>query len=1251
MINHVLLVRKESNTEPLTVDSPFSTKSKSSQDNEFQPSNDGAKMVNEDLRKENECNDQGEEDNTNITNRVNTITSNINAASSSGVNVVDTNICIDLPPDPNMPSLEDIGIFEDSHDDEDVFGAEADFHNLDSTFQVSPILTTRIYKDHPLEQVIGDFHSAPQTRRMIKNLEEHGLVLQTLKDPSWIETMKEELLQFKLQDVRTLVDLPQGKRAIGSKWVFKNKMDERGIVIRNKTRLVAQGHTQEEDFIVYQMDVKSVFLSVASIEEEVYVCQPPGFEDIDFPDKVYKVEKALYGLHQAPRACQDKYVLEILKKFAFSNVKKASKPMEIPKPLLKDKDGEEVDVHMYRSMIGSLMYLTSSRPDIMFAVCACARYQVTPKVSHLHAVKRIFRYLKGQPKLGVWYPKDSPFDLVAYTDSDYAGASLDRKSTTEGCQFLGCRLISWQCKKQTMLQTLQLRLSMLLLQVVVVKVNAAIDVVKLSAVNTIESAIICLAKNQKFNFSKYILDNLKNNLEVGVPFYMFPRFIQRKHKPRRKEKKETEVSPTKIHTKDHVLTHFNDPLPSGEDRMQLKELMDLCTNLSNKVLDLKNEVIETKSLHKVKIEELESRVKKLEEENMSLTKEVKSFNTKVKSLTIKETVVDKEESSKQKRKITNIDADVKVNMENVYNLDIAYEETVLSMQDVDVQSERIDADVKEVAEEIVEVMEVAKIIVDEVSTAGGELNAANKKTVSVAPTNITTAQPSEATNTTVDITTAPKAKGIVFHDKEESTTRTGSLKSQAKDKSKAKLVKEPKILKLRKAQISLDEEVEKRIKAEWNAAMKDNIDWNEAQRWMQKGLKLQEREQEKRKWRKINLLKKQKGDELKQDNVKKQKLEEQKEAREFKKNLEIVLDDEDDVFVNVTPLSSKTPTIMDYKIYKEGKKEHFQIIRANDNVWKHQKGPQGLSRVKNWKLFDSCGVHCVTLDTIQLFLLYEKMYPLTNYTLQQMFNEVRLKIDYDVEMAYDLLRLFKLMLLEEGLLLLAGLMMLIQETSKEIKITAYSSLYLRVDFAYSLTLSTSRFLHNRFGFIQGENKRRRRKDVGESSSKSLKKYKDHMDSTCNDIPADQPHDPVKELIQKHSHPEWFPDRKDKVITEADKGIKRSWFNMEDKRKDFYKAKMGNMSPHKVYSNKNIINVKSVNVKIKWGYGFLTSIMVKRNDGKEYEFNEADLSRISLNDIEVKENLQKTLDENILGYENKNMKGREWTLLRAFEGHA
>ncbi|GKB09440.1 hypothetical protein Tco_0837752 [Tanacetum coccineum] len=145
---------------------------------------------------------------------------------------------------------------------------------------------------------------------------------------------------------------------------------------------------------------------------------------------------------------QDKYVADILKKFDFTTMKKASIPIETNKALLKDAKADDVDAYLYRSMIGSLVYITASRPDIMFVVCACARFQVTPKVSHLNAVKRIFRYLKGQPNLGLWYHKDSPLDLEAYSDSDYAGASLDRKSTIGGCQFLGRRLVSWQCKKQ-----------------------------------------------------------------------------------------------------------------------------------------------------------------------------------------------------------------------------------------------------------------------------------------------------------------------------------------------------------------------------------------------------------------------------------------------------------------------------------------------------------------------------------------------------------------------------------------------------------------------------------------------------------------------------------------------------------------------------------------------------------------------------------------------------------------------------------
>ncbi|GJY93823.1 putative ribonuclease H-like domain-containing protein [Tanacetum coccineum] len=404
--------------------------------------------------------------------------------------------------DSQIPALEDIydnpsdGIFTNaSYDDE---GAVADFTNLETTMNVSPIPTSRIHSIHPTTKILGDPTSAVQTRS------------------------KEELLQFKIQKVWILVNFPFGKKAIGAKWVYKNKKDERGVIVRNKARLVTQGYRQEEGieydevfapvarieairiflafasymgFIVYQMDVKSAFL-YGTIDEEVYVSQPSGFVDPKFPKKVYKVVKALYGLHQPLGAwyatlstfllksgyrrgtidktlfikkdkndimlvqkedgifiSQDKYVAEILKKFDFASVKTASTPIETQKPLTKDEEAADVDVHLYRSMIGSLMYLTASRPDIMFAVCACSRFQVTPKTSHLHAMKRIFRYLKGKPKLGLWYPRVSSFDLEAYSDSDYARANLDRKSITGGCQFLGRRLISWQCKKQTIMAT------------------------------------------------------------------------------------------------------------------------------------------------------------------------------------------------------------------------------------------------------------------------------------------------------------------------------------------------------------------------------------------------------------------------------------------------------------------------------------------------------------------------------------------------------------------------------------------------------------------------------------------------------------------------------------------------------------------------------------------------------------------------------------------------------------------------------
>ncbi|GJZ56861.1 putative ribonuclease H-like domain-containing protein, partial [Tanacetum coccineum] len=346
---------------------------------------------------------------------------------------------IDYPIDPFMPDLEDTvnfkntGIFENAYDDENM---------------------------------------------------EPKKITQALDNESWVEAMQEEILQFKLLNTRR-----------------RSRLDEVfAPVARIEAIRLFLAYASYMDFTMYQMDVKSAFL-YGTIEEEVYVCQPLGFVDPKFPNRVYKVEKALYGLHPALRAwyetlstyllengfrrgiidktlfikkiknnillvqvyvddiifgstqkslstefeqlmdkrfqmssmgkltfflglqveqikdgiflSQDKYVYEILKKFSFSSVKTAKTPMETHKPLSKDENKTDVDVHLYRSMIGSLMYLTSSRPDIMFAV-----------------------YLKGQPTLGLWYPKDSPLDLIAYSDSDYTGASIDRKSITGGCQFL-----------------------------------------------------------------------------------------------------------------------------------------------------------------------------------------------------------------------------------------------------------------------------------------------------------------------------------------------------------------------------------------------------------------------------------------------------------------------------------------------------------------------------------------------------------------------------------------------------------------------------------------------------------------------------------------------------------------------------------------------------------------------------------------------------------------------------------------------
>jgi hypothetical protein len=373
--------------------------------------------------------------------------------------------------------------------------------------------------------------------------------------------MQEELNNFTRNEVWHLVPRPN-QNVVGTKWVFRNKQDEHGVVTRNKARLVAKGYSQVEaldfnetyapvarlesirillayatyhGFKLYQMNMKSAFLN-GPIKEEVYVEQPPGFEDSEYPNHVYKLSKVLYGLKQAPRAwyeclrdflitnglkvgkadptlftktvakdlfvcqiyvddiifgstnkstceefsrimiqkfemsmmgelkyflgfqikqlqegtfiSQTKYIQDILKKFGMKDDKPIKTPMGTNGHLDLNRGGKSVDQKVYRSMIGYLLYLCASRPDIMLSACMCARFQADPKEVHLRAIKRIMRYLVYTPKFALWYPKGSTFDLIGYSNAHWAGCKIDRKSTSGTCQFLGRSLVSWASKKQ-----------------------------------------------------------------------------------------------------------------------------------------------------------------------------------------------------------------------------------------------------------------------------------------------------------------------------------------------------------------------------------------------------------------------------------------------------------------------------------------------------------------------------------------------------------------------------------------------------------------------------------------------------------------------------------------------------------------------------------------------------------------------------------------------------------------------------------
>nr|GEU83914.1 uncharacterized mitochondrial protein AtMg00810-like [Tanacetum cinerariifolium] len=885
---------------------------------------------------------------------INTVSSPVSTGGLSFVNDASQ-----IPLNAAGPFANDTRIFSNAYDD-DILEEEVDINNVDSSYVILEAI--KFLKDHPQEQVIGSLETPIQTRHMSKTHEEFGLLslvhklrrtnnkdfqnylfacflsqmepkkpVQALQDPSWVKAMQEELLQFKLGQIdKTL-------------FIISHKDDT--LLVQVYVDDIIIGSTKKELSTEFEKLMHDKF-QMSSMRELFFLL---GLQIKQKSDEIF--------------ISQDKYVAEILKKFDFVTVKTASTLMESNKPLIKDEEAEDVDVYLYRSLIGSLMYLTASMPDITFAVCACARFQVTPKTSHLHAVKRIFRYLKGQPKLGLWYPKDSPFDLEAYSDSDYAGASLDRKSTTGGCQFLGKRLISWQCKKQTIVANSTTEAEYVAAanccgQVLVKTKDGRcfVDTSEVTNGNTLLSTAGLTTTGQRVNNQEHIQalidkkkviiteDSIRSDLRFddaeGTVCLL-------------NERKEAEISHDESKDEDHVPTPSSDPLPSGEDSYTLNKLIVFCTSLKSRSGGLR-------------------RLMKI------------SLGRRVRSSLEKDSLGAQEDASKQGRMIEEIDQDDKITL------------------DVDTQGRKND-------DEICGVDDLSKeeVVLD---TTTGEHKEQIIKDVS-------TAKP---VNTTGEVVT------IV----------------DEKDKGKAKMI-EPEVPIKKKDQIKMDEEYAKQLKVEeqeeetlccFESSRKEkqtthksineksNVYLSEKYGWIQtlplKGNELYEiKELFDREMKKVNNFiamdsKAQKrsrkeaqesgtkitAESLESDISKKQKVDKNvklviNDIKKLKKCMEIVPDNGDDLLIEATPLSSRSPTIIDYKIHKEGKKTYFKIIKADIK-----------DRFKKEKPVDD-------MDNL-LFRCLKTMFEHHVEDVIWTYQKGLAKVNYNVEMAYDLLRFIIKQLME-----------------------------------------------------------------------------------------------------------------------------------------------------------------------------------------------------------------------------------------------
>nr|GEY96807.1 hypothetical protein [Tanacetum cinerariifolium] len=957
-----------------------------------------------------DLNAEFKECNNNSSNGVNAASSSVSTARQNSINSTN-NFSAAGPLNAAMPNLEDL-----SHSNvADDVGAEADINNLESIISVSPIPTTKIHKDNPTSQIIGDLSLTTQTISMART--EPKRVHQALKDPSWIKAMQEELLQFKMQKVWILVYLPYGKRAISTKWVYRNKKEERGIVIRNKARLVTQGHTQEEGidykevfapvarieairlflayasfmgFPVYQMDVKSAFL-YGTIEEEVYVCQRLGFEDPKNPDKVCKVVKALYGLHQAPRAwyetlatyllenrfqrgtidqtlfikkqqkdillvkqkkdgifiSQDKYVADILKKFRLSEGKSASTPIDAEKPLLKDSDGvntprSDEDRLKLMELMVFLLEMDSDAAEgfeqiIDFLSGSYFYYALTvnPYICIL-SIKQFWNTASVK-RSGDVTKLQALVDKKKIMISEVVICKILQLDDAEGVVcfpneeiFVGLTHMGYE-KPSTKLTFYKAFFSShwkFLIHTILKSLSA-----KRTSWNefstTMASAVICLSKGQKFNFLKYIFDSLVHNVDSSSKFYMVGKGFSWVETPlfegmlADRPPAEEGLVDEQVQVADAVeenvaedVSHDAIPSPPSHDIPSLSQEPSSPNQQPQIIIKLKARVKRLEKTNKVKSSKLRCLRK------VGASKQVESSDA-MEDIFNQEWMIDDMDKDKEIM-IDDMDKDEEIEFvkdadiaetegrhaaqqakkqAEIYHIDLDHSSKVLSMQEDD-------SEVQEVVEPSIP---VAALIVIAAYTR--------------------------------------RRNGVIIRDPEEElSSKTLAETLKVKDKGKGILVRTPKPMK-KKDQTELDEEYTRKLHKEINRdhdEFNKDIDWDAAMdhvnqksnnpQYIKRYQGIKKRPQTESEARKNMMiyLKNTAGykmdffkgmtEEMEEEDqeiiksinetsaqkaAKRRKLSE--ETEDLRKRLEVVDDEDDDVFIEATPLARKVP-VVDYRI-------------------------------------------------------------------------------------------------------------------------------------------------------------------------------------------------------------------------------------------------------------------------------------------------------------------------------------------------